>query len=387
MSAQMNMQVRQISNMLNEQLDLQDPDWLLSVDSKVNHFLHLQLIWCTCCQGPTLTTCPAVQIYLCTSSSRPDTEQVVGVAIAQRIRRAWRGVAGPQQPLTPAALGDAGATSAKASQQSSLLRFRSGAAPAGFAADSEDAGGQAAQPGCCTTAQRDFAPGDAASPSGTPMPSAQDEPTGAAAAALATPCRLLFDGSQQHTAGSSSARRHKLNTLARCWGSSQMTVVAPGGRNTAQPALSGSEPASLQLDLRLAAAADSEVTSPRTLRQPLSPLLSTPVAAGAGLHSAAGAADLRSAARGPEAAGGSAAAPAGTDETLASAPPAQPLAPSRMAGGGAASAMPLRDQHQLGLPSQQHVQWERADCGVRALWVAVGSRRRGIARALLDAAR
>jgi hypothetical protein len=36
-SAQMNMQVRQISNMLNEQLDLQDPDWLLSVDSKVNH--------------------------------------------------------------------------------------------------------------------------------------------------------------------------------------------------------------------------------------------------------------------------------------------------------------------------------------------------------------
>lgn len=35
-SAQMNMQVRQISNMLNEQLDLQDPDWLLSVDSKVS---------------------------------------------------------------------------------------------------------------------------------------------------------------------------------------------------------------------------------------------------------------------------------------------------------------------------------------------------------------
>lgn len=27
--------MRQISNMLNEQLDLQDPDWLLSVDSKV----------------------------------------------------------------------------------------------------------------------------------------------------------------------------------------------------------------------------------------------------------------------------------------------------------------------------------------------------------------
>ena len=104
-----------------------------------------------------LIMCPAVQIYLCTSGSRPDTEQVVGIAIAQRIRRAWRCVAGPQQPLTPAAVGDAGASPAKASQPSSLLRFRSGAAPAGFAADSEDAGGQAAQPGCSTTAQRDWA--------------------------------------------------------------------------------------------------------------------------------------------------------------------------------------------------------------------------------------
>ena len=208
-----------------------------------------------------------------------------------------------------------------------------------------------------------------------------------AAAALATPCRLLFDGNQQHMTGSSSARRHKLNTLARCWGSSQMTVVAPAGHNTAQPALSGAEPASQQLDHRLAAAADGEVTSSRTLRQPLTPLLSTPVAAGAGLHSAAGEAGLRSAARGPEAAGGSAAAPAGTEETLSSAPPAEPLAPSRMAGGGAASATPQREVQQLGLPSQQRVQWERADCGVRAMWVAVGSRRRGIARALLDAAR
>lgn len=333
-----------------------------------------------------LTTRPAVQIYLCTNGSRPDTEQVVGIAIAQRIRRAWRGVAGLQQPMTPAAVGDAGATSAMASQQSSLLSLRSGAAPAGFAADSEDVGGQAAQPGCCTAAQRDFAPGDAASPSGTPVPSAQGQPM-RVTAALATPCRLLFDGNQQHMAGSSSARRHKLNTLARCWGSSQMTVAAPG-RTTAQPALSGAEPTSQQLDRRLAAAAaDGEVTSPRTLRQPLTPLLSTPAAAGAGLQSATGAADLPSAAPSPEAAGHSTAAPAGTEGDLATAPPAGTLAPGRMAGGGALRARSKRDPQQLGLPSQQRVQWERADCGVRALWVAVGSRRQGIARALLDAAR
>lgn len=206
------------------------------------------------------------------------------------------------------------------------------------------------------------------------------------AIALATPCRLLFDGNQQHMAGGSSARHHKLNTLARCWGSSQMTVVATG-RTTAQPAMSGTESASQQLDHRPAMAADGEVTSPRTLRQPLTPLLSTPAVADADLHPAAGAADVRSAARSLEAVGGSTAAAAGTEEHLATAPPAEQLAPSWVAGGVAPEAAPQREQQQLGLPSQQRVQWERADCGVRALWVAVGSRRQGIARVLLDAAR
>lgn len=356
----------------------------------------------------------ASQIYLYLSGSRPETEQIVGVTVAQRVTRARRLVGSQQLAALPAAAGQAAATPASAAHSTGFIA-RAGA---GFAADSTDAGGGDAQPGCCTPAQRGLAAGDAASPSGNATPRVQGTLM-AADVVEATPCRPAASGTPRRLLGHSTGKRQK--TMRQCFAAGP-SRPAGSGAGRARPADSGASepptpcfaaaaapgraaPADAMAAAAATATADAEVTSPlqparplATLQRDASPLpaassadsaASRPCEEGAGGGGLVEAEASAAAAALPEAAGCCSMQLPADDRAQAQQPAAAPKT------AAAASAVPQQrtqqqQQQQPPQPASLSFQTgppERADCGVRVLWVSLESRRKGIAGKLLDAVR
>ncbi len=342
-------------------------------------------------------------MYLYITGSRPDTEQIVGVAVAQRISRAHRALVPdpaalepdpaalvPDPAALPGSQPDAAAWPGSSAQPSCFAQRSS---PAGFGADSTASAGEAtAAPGIRTPPPASLAAGDAASPSGAGTPSAAAAVVTSSATA-ATPT-AAGGNAQRRLSSQSNAKRHKSSTLQTplTW---FMEARAAGSDAAAmQPTVSAtSEPATPRVTLGAAPAASRQVDSALEPRAPLAPLpgCDAPAAPDGSRHAAA-AHDVRAA--GHVAGAAVSGDPAAAGDAL----PATPAAAACLSSGVALqqhtgrllSARQQQRRRQLGSASALVVDRgarEDARCGVRVMWVSSEARLKGIAGQLLDAIR
>lgn len=347
-------------------------------------------------------------MYLYITGSRPDTEQIVGVAVAQRISRAHRALV-PDPAALPGSQPNAAAWLGSSAQPSCFAQRSS---PAGFGADSTAAAGEATgAPGIRTPPPANLAAGDAASPSGAGTPNAAAAVVTSSATA-ATPT-AAGGNAQRRLSSQSNAKRHKSSTLQTPLTWFMEPRAADRDAAAMQPTVSAaSESATPRVTLGATPAASRQVDSAVEPRTPLAPLpgcdapaaadgggappLCTPrvgsSAAPDGSRHAAAAHDVRAA--GHVAGAAAPGDPAAAGDAL----PATPAAAACLSSGVALeqhtgrllSAQQQQRRRQLGSASALVVDRgarEDARCGVRVMWVSSEARLKGIAGQLLDAIR